>query len=67
MSNQSSPLCYTVQELYQDNILGLGKSKLYELCRSKDFPHIRVGRKVLIPKAGLEKWLEEASQSGRLL
>ena len=40
-------------------LLGLGRSATYEALSSGRIPHIRVGRKILIPKAGLVKLLSE--------
>lgn len=38
--------------------LGVSMPTMYGLCNRKDFPTVRIGRKILIPSAGLEKWLE---------
>jgi len=35
--------------------------KAYELARRKDFPAIRIGRRIVIPKAAFERWLEQAA------
>lgn len=40
---------------------------MYELCKRRDFPAIHIGRAIVIPKAGLERWLEEQAASGRSL
>lgn len=39
--------------------LGIGRKKAYELVNSKGFPAFRIGRKVLISRDGLEKWMKE--------
>lgn len=39
--------------------LGIGRKKAYELVNSKGFPAFRIGRKVLISRDGLEKWIQE--------
>ena len=39
-------------------LLGIGRSTAYELVNRRDFPTIRVGRKILIPRDAFEKWLE---------
>jgi len=39
--------------------LGLGKNLAYELARQPGFPAIKVNRKILIPRKGLEQWLED--------
>lgn len=38
--------------------LGISMPTMYQLCNRKDFPSVRVGRKIIIPLASLEKWLE---------
>jgi excisionase family DNA binding protein len=40
-------------------MLGLGRTKIYELIGSGDLPVIRVGKAVRIPVTALEKWVEE--------
>jgi excisionase family DNA binding protein len=37
--------------------LGIGRSKLYELVRTKEIPSIRIGRRILIPTRALEEYL----------
>ena len=52
-------LVYTVQETAE--ILNIGMNKAYEMIQQKQIPFIRVGRKFLIPKQALEKWLSESA------
>ncbi len=52
-------LVYTVQETAE--ILNIGMNKAYELIQQNQIPFIRVGRKFLIPKQALEKWLTESA------
>ena len=40
-------------------LLGVSLPTFYQLCRREGFPSIRVGRKILISKSGLCKWLEQ--------
>lgn len=40
-------------------LLGVGMNKIYELLAIKEIPSKRVGRKYLIPRLALEKWLNE--------
>lgn len=47
----------SVKELGQ--FLRIHANGAYELVRSQGFPSIRVGKKFLIPKAALLKWLEQ--------
>lgn len=39
-------------------LLGIGRSTAYELVNRRDFPTVRVGRKILIPRDAFERWLE---------
>ena len=47
----------TVKDLQE--ILHIGKSKAYELCKLKGFPVIKIGSKTLIYKKEFIQWLEE--------
>ena len=49
-------LVYTVKETAQ--VLNIGMNNAYSLVNSKDFPKIQVGRKILIPKKALDRWLD---------
>lgn len=42
--------------------LGVSRPKAYELAKSSGFPAINVGRRIVISKNGLERWLEQQSQ-----
>lgn len=41
---------------------GIGINAIYRLTWTKDFPAIRVGRKVLILREGLDEWLRKAAR-----
>ena len=45
-------------------VLGISKSKMYEIVRIKGFPAIRVGKRVLINAKRLEDWLDEVTEKG---
>ena len=48
------------------NFFGIGTEKCYELTRRKGFPVLRDGNRILIPREGLRRWLEEeASKNPR--
>ena len=40
-------------------VLGISKPKMYQLCQSKDFPHVRLGARIVIPIERLHKWLNQ--------
>lgn len=48
-------LVYTVDETAK--LLNIGMNKAYELIQQNEIPNKRVGRRILIPKQALEKWL----------
>ena len=37
--------------------LGISRNLAYELVRCGRLPHIRLGRRILIPRKGLELWI----------
>jgi len=40
-------------------IMGINSTAAYNLVKQPGFPKLRVGRKYIIAKAGLMRWLEE--------
>ena len=50
-------LCVTVPEAGE--MLGMSRNFAYQLVREGKLPSIRFGKRILIPKAALEKMLEE--------
>lgn len=46
--------------------LGVSKNTVYDLIRSRQLPHIRIGQRIRIPQAALQAWLDrEALRSTR--
>jgi excisionase family DNA binding protein len=39
-------------------LLRISRNLAYELIRQKALPHVRLGRRILIPRQGLESWIE---------
>ncbi len=37
--------------------LGVGRNTLYDAVKRNEVPHIRIGRRVLVPLAALERFL----------
>ena len=56
MDSENTALCYKVDDLC--GLLSISRPTAYELVHKRDFPKIQVGRRILVPRAGLEKWLE---------
>ncbi len=51
---------YTIPETA--NILGIGRSAAYEGARTGEIPTIKIGNRILVPKAALDRMLSEAGQ-----
>ena len=62
MQKSESRKTYTITEAAE--LLGVGKSAAYEAARRGEIPVIRIGRRLVVPKAALQRLLkcpEEAS------
>ena len=57
--NQENTLVYSVAEVAA--LLGIGRSKAYELVRSGTIPSLRLGRRIVIPKLALSRLLAECA------
>ena len=57
MPNADRDLCYNVADLC--DLLRVSRPTAYSLVHREGFPVVRVGRRFLIPRVGLERWLEE--------
>lgn len=44
--------------------LGVSEPSLYQAIKKGEMPVIRIGHRVLVPKAALEKMLENATPAG---
>ena len=56
---QENKLIYSVTEMAE--LLGIGRSKAYELVRSGTIPSLRLGRRIVIPKLALSRFLAECA------
>ena len=43
-------------------LLGISRNLAYDLVRQGRIPHVRLGRRILVPRFGLEQWL--ANEAG---
>ena len=43
-------------------LLDINLIKAYELSKRKDFPAVRIGRRILVPKQAFYKWLNDQAQ-----
>lgn len=53
-------LTMNVADLQQ--ALGIGRAQAYELVNRADFPTIRLGRKILIPRDAFLRWLDKQTE-----
>ncbi|MGO9198394.1 MAG: helix-turn-helix domain-containing protein [Acidimicrobiales bacterium] len=53
-------LVFTVEEAAQ--LLGISRSFAYEAVQRGDIPSMRIGRRILVPKAALQRFLQTAPQ-----
>ena len=61
MEKKPDALCVTVDDLC--NLLQVSRPTAYSLVHKEGFPVIRLGRRLLIPRAGLERWLNEQTET----
>jgi excisionase family DNA binding protein len=53
-------LVITVEEAAQ--LLGIGRDLAYRLARTGEFPSLRLGRRLVVPRAALQAWLEDGAR-----
>ena len=41
------------------NVLGISKTSAYELVRSKGFPVLKIGSRMVVPKEKFREWVEQ--------
>ena len=46
-------------------ILGIGRNQAYEAARRGDIPTIKIGKRILVPRAALDRLLEGATTGKR--
>jgi|TARA_R110000744_G_scaffold164947_3_gene282054 excisionase family DNA binding protein len=55
MNDYENQVVFTVTEM--GKILGIGRNAAYNAVSRGDIPVIRLGRRILISKVALDKWL----------
>ena len=46
-------------------LLGVSDSSVYELIEEEDFPSLRIGKRIVIPKEELRKWITSHTKGGQ--
>ena len=49
------PLLLNVKQVA--SVLGISDSGAYELIQEDDFPSLRIGKRIVVPKEELRKWI----------
>lgn len=57
------PLLLNVKQLAA--LLGVSDSSVYELIEEEDFPSLRIGKRIVIPKEELRKWITSHTKGGQ--
>jgi len=53
----------TVSDLQQ--AMGIGRNAAYDLVNRADFPKVRVGKKIVIPRDAFLRWLDRQANQAR--
>ncbi len=59
-SYQDLPLTLTVPEVGE--VLGISRASAYELVRSKGFPHMKIGTRILVPRDKFLAWIDAQTE-----
>lgn len=43
--------------------LGISRAAAYILVQSESFPHMRIGRRIFVPKEAFLRWIAEQTES----
>lgn len=54
---------YNVEDLASR--LGISRISLYEAIRRGEVPHIRIGRRIVLPREAIDRWLACRRDHGR--
>lgn len=57
---ESYPNCINAEQL--STILGISKAGAYRLMHQNSFPTLHIGRRMLVPKTKLAKWIDQNSR-----
>ena len=49
------PLLLSVKQLV--DLMGVSDSSIYELIQEADFPSLQIGKRIVVPKEELRKWI----------
>jgi len=55
-------LTYSIEEVSE--LLGISKSKVYNLCRNNKIPNIRLDGRIVVPVGRFDSWLNDSIKGG---
>ncbi|TYQ18275.1 UNVERIFIED_CONTAM: excisionase family DNA binding protein [Acetivibrio alkalicellulosi] len=58
------PLSLTVSDI--SRILRIGKQNAYDLCHSKGFPSVQIGKRIIVPKPAFIEWLNNPNKFDKI-
>jgi excisionase family DNA binding protein len=64
MQKDLQPQTYHIEEAAK--LLGIGRNHAYEAAKRGDIPSIKIGRRVLVPRAALDRLLLNAETKGQV-
>ena len=56
-SYEELPLMLSVLDMAA--VLGISRAGAYELARTEDFPALKIGTRIVIPKDKLKEWVDQ--------
>ena len=57
------PLLLSVKQLV--DLMGVSDSTIYELIQEDDFPSLRIGKRIVVPKEELRKWISAHTKGAK--
>ena len=58
----SSDLPLTLNAMDVAEALGISRAAAYTLIQSESFPHMRIGKRILVPKEAFLRWIAEQTE-----
>ena len=58
----SSDLPLTLNAMDVAEALGISRAAAYTLAQSEAFPHMRIGKRILVPKEAFLRWIAEQTE-----
>jgi excisionase family DNA binding protein len=61
-AKEEATRCYSIAQIQE--MLPLGKTRIYQSLAAGDIPCLRLGRRFIVPKKKFDEWLEGGCQTG---